>query len=140
MKTKFLDCKAIIKCLGEKESLWIIHLYVCKIFRKLTFLMCVSGGNKCVSQGRGGGECQFSRKVGVLCVMQMNPQISWSEDLEIVTKGDKICKYTHFNPIVPNAPLFYPLKTSENLQGVKKGCIWNKWVKVSKSNEAIPQQ
>ena len=38
-------------------------------------------------------------------------------------------------PFVPNVPVLYPLKTSENLivfwyvQGVKKGCIWNKWVK-----------
>ena len=36
-----------------------------------------------------------------------------------------------FNPFVPNAPLFYPLKTSENhkvfwcFQVVEKGCIGN---------------
>ena len=40
-----------------------------------------------------------------------------------------------FNPFVPNAPILYPLKTSENLtvlwcfQGVEKECIWNEWVK-----------
>ena len=38
------------------------------------------------------------------------------------------------NPLVPNAPFVYPLKTSENLkafcfQGVHKACIGNKWVK-----------
>ena len=39
------------------------------------------------------------------------------------------------NPFVPNKPFLYPLKTSENLkvlwcfQGVKKGCIGNKWLK-----------
>ena len=39
------------------------------------------------------------------------------------------------NPLVPNAPFLYPLKTSENVtvfwcfQGVGKGCIGNKWVK-----------
>ena len=38
-----------------------------------------------------------------------------------------------FNPFVPNAPILYPLKTSENrkvFQGVEKGCIGNKWVKI----------
>ena len=41
-----------------------------------------------------------------------------------------------FNPFVSNAPFLYPLKTSENrkvlwcFQGVKKGCIGNKWVKI----------
>ena len=41
------------------------------------------------------------------------------------------------NPFVPNAPFLYPLKTSENLtvflcfQGLEKGCIGNKWVKVT---------
>ena len=40
------------------------------------------------------------------------------------------------NPFVPNAPFFYPLKTSENrnvfwcLQGVEKGYIGSKWVRV----------
>ena len=40
------------------------------------------------------------------------------------------------NPFVLNAPLFYPLKTSENhkvfwcFQGVEKGSIVNKWVKL----------
>ena len=40
-----------------------------------------------------------------------------------------------FNPFVPNAPILYPLKNSENLtvfwcfQGVEKGCIWNEWLK-----------
>ena len=39
------------------------------------------------------------------------------------------------NPLVPNAPFLYPLKTSENLKvfwcfyGVQKGCIGNQWVK-----------
>ena len=39
-----------------------------------------------------------------------------------------------FNPFVPNAPFFYPLKTSEyrkvfwRFQGVEKGCIGNEWV------------
>ena len=39
------------------------------------------------------------------------------------------------NPFVPNGPLLYPLKTSENrqvfwyFQGVEKGCIGNEWVK-----------
>ena len=41
-----------------------------------------------------------------------------------------------FNPIIPNAPFFYSLKISENrmafwcFQGVEKGFILNKWVKV----------
>ena len=36
-----------------------------------------------------------------------------------------------FNPLVPNAPFLYPLKTSENrkffwcFQGVDEGCIGN---------------
>ena len=40
-----------------------------------------------------------------------------------------------FNPFVPNAPFHFPLKASEDrkvfwyFQGVKKGCIWNEWVK-----------
>ena len=40
------------------------------------------------------------------------------------------------NPFVPNVPFLYLLKTSENLtvfgcfQGVEKGCIGNKWVKL----------
>ena len=39
------------------------------------------------------------------------------------------------NPFVFNTPFFYPLKASENrnvfcLQGVKKGCIGNKWVNI----------
>ena len=44
------------------------------------------------------------------------------------------------NPLVPNAPFLYPLKTSENLtvfgffQGVEKGCIGNKWVNTSITN------
>ena len=39
------------------------------------------------------------------------------------------------NPLVPNVPFLYPLKTSENLtvfwcfQGVEKWCIGNEWVK-----------
>ena len=43
------------------------------------------------------------------------------------------------NPFFPNAPFFYPLKTSENLtifwcfQGVEKGCIGNEWVNVLSS-------
>ena len=49
------------------------------------------------------------------------------------------CKYINntsdFNPFVPNAPFFYPLKTSENrkvfwyFQGVEIGCIGNEWMK-----------
>ena len=40
----------------------------------------------------------------------------------------------YFNLFVPNAPFFYPLKTSENrkifcFQGVEKRSIGNKWVK-----------
>ena len=44
--------------------------------------------------------------------------------------------YYTVNPFVPNAPFLNPLKTSEHLmvfryfQGVEKGCIGNKWVKV----------
>ena len=47
-----------------------------------------------------------------------------------------------FNPFVSNAPLLYPLKTSENLtlfwcfHGIEKGCIGNKWVKVKSSTIA----
>ena len=42
------------------------------------------------------------------------------------------------NPFVPNAPFFYPLKTSGKLtfswcfQGVERGCIENKWVNTCK--------
>ena len=45
-----------------------------------------------------------------------------------------------FNPFIPNTPFLYPLKTSENLtffwcfQGVEKGCIGNKWVKIQITN------
>ena len=44
-------------------------------------------------------------------------------------------KYT-VNPVVPNAPFFYPMKISENrivfwcFQGVEKGCTGNKWVRI----------
>ena len=43
-------------------------------------------------------------------------------------------------PFVPNAPFFYPLKTSQNrkvfwcFQGVEKECIGNKWVKSFQAN------
>ena len=39
------------------------------------------------------------------------------------------------NPFIPNAPILYPLKTSENrkvflcFQRVEKGCTGNEWVK-----------
>ena len=45
-----------------------------------------------------------------------------------------------FNPFVPNAPFFYPLKTSENskvfwcFQRVEKGCTGNEWVKWVKNS------
>ena len=48
----------------------------------------------------------------------------------------RLCK-VFFNPFVSNTPFLYPLKTSENLtifryfQGLKKGCIGNKWVNVT---------
>ena len=51
--------------------------------------------------------------------------------------------YQHLNPFVPNAPFFYPLKTSDNLMvflyfpGVEKGSIGNKWVKSSFRHVAI---
>ena len=33
------------------------------------------------------------------------------------------------NPLVPNAPVFHPLKTLENLRvEVERGCIGNEWV------------
>ena len=34
------------------------------------------------------------------------------------------------NPFVPNASFLYSLKTSENRQGVEKGCIGNEWLKL----------
>ena len=48
-------------------------------------------------------------------------------------------RYFEVNPIVPNTPCLYPLKTSQKLtvfwcfQGVEKGYIGNKWVN-SKTN------
>ena len=42
-----------------------------------------------------------------------------------------------FNPFVPSAPFLYPLKSLGNVkvfwcfQGVEKGCIGNKWVKIT---------
>ena len=45
------------------------------------------------------------------------------------------CLQFNLNPLLPNAPFPYPLKTSENFtvfqcfQGVEKGCIGNEWVK-----------
>ena len=33
-------------------------------------------------------------------------------------------------PFAPNAPFLYPLKTSENPEVEKKGCIGNEWIKV----------
>ena len=54
----------------------------------------------------------------------------WGKNQQEITKR-------YFNPFAPNVPFLYPLKTSENLtvfwyfQGVEKGCIGNKWVKVS---------
>ena len=53
----------------------------------------------------------------------------WSKNLQFLPKS------MNFNPFVPNAPFFYPLKTSENrrffwcFQEVEKGCIGNEWVK-----------
>ena len=41
-----------------------------------------------------------------------------------------IILFSAFNPVAPNAPFLYPLKTSENCkvfwyyQAVEKGCIW----------------
>ena len=56
---------------------------------------------------------------------------------KILKSGGLICGESHcINPFVPNAPLLYHLKTSENLtvfwcfQGVEKECIGNKWVKI----------
>ena len=48
-----------------------------------------------------------------------------------------LCKFFP-NPFVPNAPLLFPLKTSENLavfcfQWVEKGCIHNEWVNCTMS-------
>ena len=43
--------------------------------------------------------------------------------------------FTDFNPYVPNAPILYPLETSENLtvfwclERVEKRCTGNEWVK-----------
>ena len=43
--------------------------------------------------------------------------------------------FRNINPLVPNAPFLYPVKTSENrtafwcFQGVEKRCIGNEWVK-----------
>ena len=48
------------------------------------------------------------------------------------------------NTFVPNTPLLYPLKISENLkvfwcfQGVKKRCIGNKWVNMKLSIVLLP--
>ena len=45
-----------------------------------------------------------------------------------------------FNPFVPNAPFFYPLKTSENLtifwcfQGIEKWCIGNTLVNLARKS------
>ena len=50
----------------------------------------------------------------------------------------RLCK---FNPFVPNAPLLYSLKTSENLtvfrcfRRVEKECIGNEWVKIKHSSK-----
>ena len=38
------------------------------------------------------------------------------------------------NPFVPNSPFPYPLKTPKNRNGVKKGCISNKWVNGTKNS------
>ena len=51
-----------------------------------------------------------------------------------MSKGISIPTFLLLNPFVSNAPIFYPLKTSENrkvflcFQGVEKGSIENKWV------------
>ena len=41
--------------------------------------------------------------------------------------------FQQFNPLVPNVPFLYPLKTWKNrkgvFRGVEKGCIESKWVK-----------
>ena len=57
----------------------------------------------------------------------------YSRELQITAKTHEGNTVT-FNPFVPDAPFFYPLKTSENrkvfwcFQGVEKGCIGNEWV------------
>ena len=49
--------------------------------------------------------------------------------------------FANFNPFVSNAPLLYPLKTSENLtvfrcfQGVEEKCIGNEWIKMRHSSK-----
>ena len=46
-----------------------------------------------------------------------------------------IIERTHkrINPFVPNAPFFYPLKTTRGFQGVEKACMGNEWVNYSVS-------
>ena len=48
--------------------------------------------------------------------------------MELQEKEDNETKYLGklINPFVPNVPVLYLLKTSENL-GVEKGCIANKY-------------
>ena len=49
----------------------------------------------------------------------------------------------YFNPFVSNASFLYPLKTSENskvfwcFQGVERGCIGNKWFKVTSCAQRV---
>ena len=50
-------------------------------------------------------------------------------------KNIKNCK-SPINPFFPNASFPYPLKT-ENLMGVEKGCIDNKWVKKKCKNKHL---
>ena len=35
--------------------------------------------------------------------------------------------FRSLNPFVPKAPVLYPMKTSENLKELEKGCIGNEW-------------
>ena len=63
-----------------------------------------------------------------------------------VPSHESVRKKSEFNPFAPNAPFLYPLKTSKNpkvfwcFQGVEKGSIGSKWVKMVKLSVIIPSQ
>ena len=70
-------------------------------------------------------------------IIQIKCLCHYIEELRKQIAGNS--KDCQFNPFVPIARFFYPLKTSENLtmfwcfQGVEKGCISNEWTKFVKA-------
>ena len=73
------------------------------------------------------------------CLLSMERVLNKLSDYKISKNITSYAFFLVFNSFVSNTLFLYPLKTSENrkvllcFQGVEKGCIGNKWVKIAKS-------